>query len=618
MGDFLLPHWLRAERRSVIISPQPFGLDSYEKTYMKTKQKPKVRLIYRLLLFVLPLLVLSVATIGIVLSFSNYRDMSGNLDRDYQSIINSSSSAIRFYMESARESLQSLARLLGAAKFDSFERQIALEAYNMSATNYMSIRLLSPDKDVLAATESDGVGSSFPKDKEFEAALGGETATSSVMFTTQNIPYICMAAPVFHQGKVTAVLWGQLSLKAVWSIIKDINIGETGEVCMTDSDGRVVAAQDMADVVMGASIVQSESIGELRASVANPISWTETHEGVKLYSLGRAIPSTPWIIVLRQTDREVYEYLYRNMRLSSIVTACICLFASLTGWLLIRRFLEPIHQLHEQVQRIGEGDFERRVDIKRRDEIGDLGVAVNGMAESIRAYIDREVENVRELTHARNLATLGAASSKVTHEVGNLLNNIETILFTLKREKMSPVAEQSIHTLEVETRRIAKFIENMLQFAKKPQLRLQRMGLDAVIQEVVFVYGAEAERRGARIELDWSPDLPPVQLDASLMYQVMSNIIKNSLETAKDPTIIHIVGEKDDNFLQVTIKDDGAGIEPHILEHIFEPFFSTKAAKGTGVGLSICKTIIEAHRGTIDCRSKAGEYAEFIIRLPLK
>jgi len=133
------------------------------------------------------------------------------------------------------------------------------------------------------------------------------------------------------------------------------------------------------------------------------------------------------------------------------------------------------------------------------------------------------------------------------------LNNIEIILLKLRKEQMNQAVEESIHTLEVEAGRVGRFIENLLQFAKKPRLRLQRISMEVVIEEVIAIYGPEAERRGIRIELDWPLDLPPVSLDASLMYQVLNNLIKNSLETTADPSLIRISGEIETDYLRVTL-----------------------------------------------------------------
>jgi signal transduction histidine kinase len=228
------------------------------------------------------------------------------------------------------------------------------------------------------------------------------------------------------------------------------------------------------------------------------------------------------------------------------------------------------------------------------------------------------VEIARELAHARNLAVLGSTSSKVTHEVGNLLNNVGLTLSTLKSEALSQKGEKTLEILEQESLRVREFINNFLQFAKKPELRLGKISIDAIIREILFVHQPEAEKRGIHLDFNWPSDVPPINADARLIYQVINNLLKNSLEAMADPGKIRIEGTVEGEQLLITIEDTGPGIGPDILEQVFDPFFTTKGKRGTGLGLAIVRTILEAHRGTIECRSELGKGTSFILRLPLQ
>ena len=262
--------------------------------------------------------------------------------------------------------------------------------------------------------------------------------------------------------------------------------------------------------------------------------------------------------------------------------------------------------------------MDQKVSVNSQDEIGDLGIAFNEMTDSLKKFISREVETAQELAHAKNLAVLGSTSSKVTHEVGNLLNNVGLTLSTLKGETLSSTGKKALDILEKDSVRVKEFINNFLQFAKKPKLHLEKGSIDRIIREVLFTHQPVAEQKGISIELNWPPDLPPVNVDTRLMYQVINNLFKNSLEAMTDSGKILIEGRVEGEHLQVMIEDTGPGIEPDILERIFDPFFTTKGKKGTGLGLSIVKTILEAHRGTIECRSEMKKGTTFILRLPLQ
>jgi len=268
------------------------------------------------------------------------------------------------------------------------------------------------------------------------------------------------------------------------------------------------------------------------------------------------------------------------------------------------------------VQRFGRGELEQRVTIATQDEIGELGTAFNDMADSLKQLVEREVESARELAQARNLATLGAASSKVTHEVGNLLNNMAATLYILKNDQLSAGSRKAVEIMEKDAVRVRTFIQNFLQFAKKPELNLQRASLEGTLRELLYVMRAQAESRGITLNLDWPAELPPVAVDLGLIHQVFTNILKNALEAMADGDRIDVSGRMTDGFLEIRIADTGPGMTPETKERIFDPFFTTKGKQGTGLGLAIGKTIVEAHRGSITCDSEPGRGTVFVVSLP--
>ncbi len=120
----------------------------------------------------------------------------------------------------------------------------------------------------------------------------------------------------------------------------------------------------------------------------------------------------------------------------------------------------------------------------------------------MKAHIEREVETVWALMHARSIAVLGTASSKVTHEVGNFLNNTDMALSGLRSEPLSPRGEKILRILDKESGRVKTFIQRFLQFARKPDLRAQKRPLPPITRDVVDVYQPEAEQRGVQIGLN--------------------------------------------------------------------------------------------------------------------
>jgi signal transduction histidine kinase len=582
---------------------------------MNRISKPK--LVYKFLLFVLPLIFLSIVMTGAILSWASYNYFLKTIRQDYSNVIRSSAGEIRLFMKDAQRDLEALASTIAATKIDRWQKEMALTAFNHTAVQFMSVALISPGGKAIASSGGEDRDlADVDQSEVFQKALMGEPAMSGVMLTKDNMPYLHLAVPVLRLGETKEILWGKLNLKSVWDVLDEISIGDTGHVSIMSLSGRFIGHREIDRVVTTMPAERPDAFKELLESDA-PVEWIEKKDGIRVFCLGYYIPDLDWVVVLSQRYSEIYEYLYYNIFWAALVTLMICFLAVIFGWNGVKRFLTPVHDLHRQVQKIGQGDLDQKVSVDSQDEVGDLARAFNEMTKSLKNFIRREVETAKQLVHANNLAILGSTSSKVTHEVGNLLNNVGLVLPILKDEKLSSDGEMAIRVLEKDSARITTFIHDFCQFAKKPELTLRRESIDKIIREVLFVHERDAQGRGIHLELKWPSGLPPVNVDSRLMYQVVSNLVKNSLQAMTDPGIIDIEGSTSDGHLLVRIMDSGPGIESQTLERIFDPFFTTKGRKGTGLGLSIVKTVVEAHRGVIECQSELNKGTSFVISLPL-
>lgn len=576
----------------------------------------KKALLGRALLFVLPIVVLSLAVTGLILSWTSYRSFKQTVRQDYTSIIKSSASEIRAFVQSSRTGIESLAWVLAATRVDAWQQQMALTAFHHIADQFVTLTLLSQDgQEPVAVGQRLGAEALDQLDVYREAAAG-RLATSGVMVTRERIPYIFLAAPVMRLGRVSQVLVAELNLKAIWDVLEGIRIGETGMVYLLDETGKLIGHREIDRVVKAEQGVPPFVVQQLLESPDEPVEWSEAHPDGSWFCLAYNVPGVDWLLALRQTEREIYGYLYESFWLALGITLLICAITTLLTWSRIRRFLQPVHTLHREVQRFGRGELDQRVAIATQDEIGELGTSFNDMADSLKQLVEREVESARELAQARNLATLGATSSKVTHEVGNLLNNMAATLHILKTDQLSAGSRKAVEIMEKDAVRVRTFIQNFLQFAKKPELNLQRASLEGTLRELLYVMRAQAESRGITLNLDWPAELPPVAVDLGLIHQVFTNILKNALEAMADGDRIDVSGRVTDGFLEIRIADTGPGMTPETKERIFDPFFTTKGKQGTGLGLAIGKTIVEAHRGSITCDSEPGRGTVFVVSLP--
>ena len=226
----------------------------------------KRKILYRVLLLVLPLLILSIVVTGTILSWTSYNDFVKTINTDYRNIIKSSAGEIQLFIKDAQRGLEGLAWVIAATKANQWQKEMALAGFNHTATEFMSVSLTSPEGKRIVSTGWEETGVTFDETETFRKALMGQNAISHVMLTKEKIPYIRMAVPVYHLGKVQEVLWGELSLKSVWDVLEGIHIGHTGQVFIMDVSGRVIGHQQIDRVVRAHPAEQSEILTKLRQS----------------------------------------------------------------------------------------------------------------------------------------------------------------------------------------------------------------------------------------------------------------------------------------------------------------------------------------------------------------
>ena len=580
-------------------------------------KRKNLKLFYRLLFVFLPFLILSIVLASVVLTWTSYQFFMKNIDQDYRNIIKSSAGEIRLFMNSSVKSLESLSMVLGATRLDSWRQEISLTAFNHSASEFMSIALVSVEGEELAFTGQVGRQVVYRENETFKQSLAGKSCISKVTLTRENIPYVHIAVPMFHLGQVTGILWADLNLKAVWDVLEGINIGATGTVHIMDLSGRLIGNREIDSVMNSVQMAGPQIIEQLGKAGENFVEWSDKRSDGDYYSLGFTIPNLGWVIVLSQLEQEIYAYLYDNIRWASIITLILCAVAIILGWNRTKHFLSPIHNLHRQAKKIGEGNLDQRVHIDSEDEIGELGMAFNEMIDSLKKYINNEVETAIELAHARSLTVIGTTYSQVTHEIGNFLNIVLMISKGMKNEPLTPKAQRYMWMLEKDTERITAFIKEFIQLAKKPDLHLEKTPLKGIIRDIFTTHQVEADQKGITLTCSWNPDLPLIRADGRLLYQVLSNLLKNGLEAMTEPGTVKIEGRVEGEHFKLAVEDTGPGMAQDIRDRIFDPFFTTKKKKGTGLGLSICRTIMEAHRGSIECQSEVGKGTSFILTFPL-
>lgn len=346
---------------------------------------------------------------------------------------------------------------------------------------------------------------------------------------------------------------------------------------------------------------------------------------------------------LAKADAQLAE---SNARTLAYTITAMLVVAALS-WLFIVRFVGgPIKVLRNGTERLSGGDLGYQIEVGSQDELGDLARSFNTMSlqlhaanEEIVAWAktleDRVEEKTRELKKAHEhvllvekMASIGKMAAVVAHEINNPLAGILTYAKLLhkwvdrgemKGEKLKEAAE-CLDLISRESRRCGDIVRNLLTFSRTAPMNVETTEINLIVDHAVRLVEHQLEMAGIELQLDVDHDLPKVQCDSAQIEQVLLALIMNAIDAMPHGGNLWLrtrMTQAHDG-VEIKIRDDGCGIAPEVLSHLFEPFQTTKEqGHGVGLGLAISHSIVERHHGQIRVQSEVGKGTTFTVTLPV-
>jgi PAS domain S-box-containing protein len=222
-----------------------------------------------------------------------------------------------------------------------------------------------------------------------------------------------------------------------------------------------------------------------------------------------------------------------------------------------------------------------------------------------------------QLRRTERVAELGTLASGMAHEIGTPMNVIlGRAEYLMDRVTEEPI-KKGLQTIITQVERITRVMNQLLSFARRKAPQRIPLDLRKVIEDGMEMFQERLARNQIRVEMEMADTCPMVLADADQMSQVLINLIVNALHAMPEGGTLHVGLEPEQPMVKLTVADTGHGIPRELIEKVFEPFFTTKEfGKGTGLGLTVVKGIIEEHQGSIAVESQEGKGTKFTILLP--
>ena len=223
------------------------------------------------------------------------------------------------------------------------------------------------------------------------------------------------------------------------------------------------------------------------------------------------------------------------------------------------------------------------------------------------------------LVQTEKMATVAEVAVGVAHEINNPLFIIKNYLQVIRESASEPALKEKLEKIDSEAGRIMDIVASLLSFSRTQQRSAPTVNLRTVIDEVLTLLQHKVHEKNVLLTSHLNLEKAIVQGDENKLKQIFMNLLMNSLEAVLEQGSIAVTLDlsKNREEYELRVRDDGYGIPDDVAASVFNPFFSTKVTKkNTGLGLSICRSIIEDHGGTIDFSSTPGEFTEFVVTLP--
>ena len=405
----------------------------------------------------------------------------------------------------------------------------------------------------------------------------------------------------------------------------DIGLDESHiihRILIADEEGQIIDSAEQSDV--GKSL--KDLIGELLPlQTAKPRPMIEAGrrepEQVLSYPVetDKGVRSVVIIISPHRLSEIVGEESRKRWIAISLLSFLLLLTVALASW----RFTRPILELRDAAVRVSSGDFDFNVPIVHRDEVGALARTFNEMLAGLRAKSELE----ERLQRAERSALVGRFASGIAHEIRNPLSFIN-LSIDFMRDKFSPAAEASrteytklCESIKEEIARLNRMVSDFLSLGRPPRLKLRELDARSLVEDVVSLVRTQAEQQGVRLSVEEIVGSNSqaynthFQGDAEQLKTCLSNLAINAVQAMPEGGALTIRLRPQKHNVKIEVADTGHGIAPETLEHIFEPYFSTKET-GTGLGLALTKKLIEDHGGQIMVSSEVGVGTTFIATLP--
>ena len=592
-------------------------------------------------LFVIPSAVLPILLLGIFSYISLNRGFKEQSDLEDQRISLIAANQIEQVLDSCHDALQFLSFLLSKQLISSNKsdfRDIIKQkdcTFQLLANNIalryspnLQIRFIAPNGDELFKTDG------FENAPELSSALDEAIFLQAVAKGDWRFVKTMQFPPQKHQrdgsltttfchrlvkeGRLFGFIFLDINLTSFSNILEKISKTQNSYFLLFDGKNNKIASGGEKKILQSDFVMEKFNyiLQEIHNKLVTTFRTTTLKEGIKGYTLcirpikeyiafEEPIPAERWYLAVLRSDTPLLSAFYKTQVIFLIVLLGGITIAISGTFYISKRITTPIGKLTLTTKRFSQGKLDSTINIKSRDEIGELAADFNKMAKDLKRMM-------LEVDIHKNLAAIGKFAAGMYHDIKSPLEGLKLLISGMKKKiKDEDPIKKYLNEIDFGVNNLDQLIQGTMDFVKPKSLSIQSVNLNEFLKSVT------SNLKLGNTSIDWklSKNISNINLDPNQMKHVFLNLINNAKEAMPSGGKLILSTALEKYFIKIEISDSGIGIEKDHLENIFQPFFSTKK-KGHGLGLSLVHQIVSNHKGRIAIESEVGMGTRVIICLP--
>ncbi len=519
----------------------------------------------------------------------------------------------------SQKSLSGMAAVLGSIEADPWRQKIAITEMTSDSLFFKKIVSVNSHGQEISSSQEGAILKNRSDDLSWIEVKSGKDYISDVTIQEDHTPFLTISVPIKSSNELIGALIAEVDLRSIWEDVDNLRYGKTGRAYLVDQKGRIITHPDKKLIFKDMNPLFPEPTRNVISGHTGS-GITKGPDGKNWLISYSPVQILNWGLIIMKSEEEIYSPFIAKIRLNSVLSSIpAALLSLIISYIAARLLVRPMHKFINETKKLLNGDLVKKYPVFRNDELGEIAF-----------YFNRLIYKYYTIKDMENFAKVGEETSAVTHEIKNSLHMMRTYIKLLpKRHKDKKFMKEFIAVIPPELDSLKEKMQDIGNFVQSPEFFLAKIKISPFLNKIVLMNKFLIKEANIDFIMNPSPHNASkifIEGDEFHLKRLFTNLFKNAIETTPPGGKIalsysfckkkHGLFQKEQPCLNIFITNTGQGIPKNLLETIFEPFFSTKKY-GLGLGLSMCKQIVQRHNGKISVRSIENKETTFLVALPV-